>query len=290
MKRDRTGTPTERAIARLLTEPTGRHFLDSGDAYGRNWERNQGITRTMWAVQPEIWTDGVGSDVDEETGVETSDNRWPVLSLFHYLRQRLEFNSPLTAWLIREGSKTDDPWMASMEQWCEARHDGDRDAMWRLETYNSYNHENLLSQDIQFTTFTYRDTPYVALQVHGGADIRGGYTSPKVFAVTTDEPLSFMDWDTWSFGHTLEHTDTQEPLPTLPALPQPEQHTWDSERGSSSGWVEYGGSYVTMDEYASHGHLSDDKSLMWQRDASGLWRPRCPIDGALCDLWAPSAW
>ena len=33
---------TEDTLASMLRENTGRHFLDSGGAYGRHWERNQG--------------------------------------------------------------------------------------------------------------------------------------------------------------------------------------------------------------------------------------------------------
>lgn len=33
---------TAEVIASMLTENTGRHMLDSGGAYGRNWERNHG--------------------------------------------------------------------------------------------------------------------------------------------------------------------------------------------------------------------------------------------------------
>ena len=33
---------TKAVIADMLQENTGRHMLDSGGAYGRNWERNQG--------------------------------------------------------------------------------------------------------------------------------------------------------------------------------------------------------------------------------------------------------
>lgn len=32
---------TKHLIYEMLTENTGRHMLDSGGAYGRNWERNQ---------------------------------------------------------------------------------------------------------------------------------------------------------------------------------------------------------------------------------------------------------
>lgn len=34
-------TSTERVLIAMLTENTGRHMLDSGGAYGRNWERNR---------------------------------------------------------------------------------------------------------------------------------------------------------------------------------------------------------------------------------------------------------
>ena len=37
-------TETQKMLARMLTENTGRNILDSGDAYGRHWEKNQGIT------------------------------------------------------------------------------------------------------------------------------------------------------------------------------------------------------------------------------------------------------
>ena len=32
---------TKQLIYKMLTQNTGAHFLDSGGAYGRNWERNQ---------------------------------------------------------------------------------------------------------------------------------------------------------------------------------------------------------------------------------------------------------
>jgi hypothetical protein len=63
---------------------------------------------------------------------------------------------------------------------------------------NSYNHECNLSQTIQFYYWSegtegrvYRgrledSKTYVALQIHGGADVRGGYTAPVIFEVCDD--------------------------------------------------------------------------------------------------------
>lgn len=285
----RLGTATDRAIARMLAEPTGRHFLDSGGAYGRNWERNQGMTVADWLATPEFHVEAWNtSTVDDQPGVEISDDAVMTLSTFHYLRQRLEFHPGLTGWLIKEGNRTEDPWLASMEQWCEARHDSHSE-YWDLASFNSYNNDNLLSTVIQGVRFTYRDEPWVALQIHGGADVRGGYTTPKVFRVTTDEAWSFFDWNDWTMEHEhVPYVDAQEPLPTMPVVPDPERHAWDYRSGEM---IDYGGSFVRLEDYASHGHLAvDGKSLVWQRTNGGPWRPRCPLDGEVCEVYAASAW
>ena len=53
---------TDEVIVAMLTENTGRHFLDSGGAYGRNWERNSGKTVADFKSKPsatlEIWRGG----------------------------------------------------------------------------------------------------------------------------------------------------------------------------------------------------------------------------------------
>jgi len=44
---------TKEIIYNMLTENTGRHMLDSGGAYGRNWERNQVKTIEDFENEPE---------------------------------------------------------------------------------------------------------------------------------------------------------------------------------------------------------------------------------------------
>jgi hypothetical protein len=56
-------------------------------------------------------------------------------------------------------------------------------------TENSYNRESLLSQVIQYTTFKVGDQNLVMLQIHGGADVRGGYTAPRVFEMDDEYSL-----------------------------------------------------------------------------------------------------
>ena len=46
---------------------------------------------------------------------------------------------------------------------------------------NTYNGEDLLSQTIQYFYWTDDNGPHVLLQIHGGCDVRGGYTVPVAF-------------------------------------------------------------------------------------------------------------
>ena len=46
---------------------------------------------------------------------------------------------------------------------------------------NTYNGEDSLSQTLQYTAFGTSCEGYILLQIHNGADVRGGYTAPRVF-------------------------------------------------------------------------------------------------------------
>lgn len=46
---------------------------------------------------------------------------------------------------------------------------------------NTYNGEDCLSQTLQFAYFEHDHSSYCLLQIHGGADVRGGYTAPRAF-------------------------------------------------------------------------------------------------------------
>ena len=66
---------TKHLIYEMLTENTGRHMLDSGGAYGRNWERNQ--KKTIQDFQNE----------EEELITFDGDYIERTVSVFHYLSQ-----------------------------------------------------------------------------------------------------------------------------------------------------------------------------------------------------------
>jgi len=183
-------TKAEQTIFLLLTENTGTHFLDSGGSGNRNWQRNQGLTIEALEAAPSatlevLHSDGWGYDLT------------PTVSLWHFLTQQLdlcelceEFNSlKVEDW---EGdtcgtSKAGTAWLA--------KHDFELG-----ESYNSCNWESNLSQVIQWTTLERDGAHYVLLQVHGGADVRGGYTDAKLFEVSGYDPEYFGHREDSSFG------------------------------------------------------------------------------------------
>jgi hypothetical protein len=155
---------TQIMLTDMLTENTGRHMLDSGGAYGRNWERNQGSTVEDFINSPVV-------HVDRYSG--------PIVSVFHYLDAHLEYDKELDdefqEW-INQPEREDETYFSCVYEWC-AKED-DNEYIFGGLTYNT---ENNLSQDFQADTFSRDGEDYVCLSIHGGCDIRGGYTKPRIF-------------------------------------------------------------------------------------------------------------
>ena len=115
--------------------------------------------------------------------------------------------------------------------------------------FNSYNDENYLSSEIQ--GIAYRDArygPVVVLHTHNGADVRGGYSSPRVFKISTDEPGDLFDWCSYSvvctrLGSEEQVREAREMM--LPGLADAageawaEVHVWDTRHPGD--WNNYGG-------------------------------------------------
>lgn len=168
---------TEKIVEGMLKENTGRHFLDSGGAYGRNWELNQ--TREFDKELSTI--------VSFRYGIEVTH------SVYHWITEHLSYDEELQAvWdeyrNLPENEETHDlGLMETFPEWLrdEKGHEirgvmGDPD--YRPFIENTYNHECLLSQTIQFGVFRLgrRDDVFM-LSVHGGCDVRGGYSNVKIF-------------------------------------------------------------------------------------------------------------
>ena len=67
---------TEKIIYKLLTENTGEHFLDSGGAYGRHWQRNQ--KKSL-------------NDFRKEKYISYDSDGYATKSLFHHLIESIDY-------------------------------------------------------------------------------------------------------------------------------------------------------------------------------------------------------
>lgn len=239
-----TAPTTADVIARMLVENTGRHMLDSGGAYGRNWERNAGTTTADWE--------------ESERAVWGYGGEYAMVNIFHFLNERLEFDPELQAQFDEFAEGSDAPWFADMVEFVETEFPGGMSA-----TVNTYNHDNCLSQDIQYIVvdpegddYIYGNDVFVLLQVHGGCDARGGYTAPKAFRVRGEVGL-FDDNDV-EFSCT--GTDPRQ-VETLPGFPDgaTTYHGW-SYRGE---WIDHDGGCCDAPEFK----MNDDGVVP------------CPVEG-----------
>lgn len=176
-------------IFSMLTENTGKALCDSGGDGGRNWERNQKKSFSDFEKAPSVEfelsfsgyeSDGKGKLTEKEYSEIDSNEIEFSVSLFHYLPTVIEedelceeFNAlPVLDWdgeaygVSKRG-----------EKWLKA-HGFEYDESW-----NSYNGEESISQTLQGTELRYSGSigEYVLLQIHNGADVRGGYTNAKLF-------------------------------------------------------------------------------------------------------------
>lgn len=176
-------------IKNMLCENTGKHFMDSGGENGRMWQINakRDITKL-----PEFYF--IGDSL--------------IINTYHWLHERVEYMEGFTTQLHEYFEKADEwDYMAAREWVEEIGGELEGDVVY------TYNCENQLSQDVQFSLFRLGKKYYVVLQSHNGADARGGMSTPRVFRVKDDSYcmfdfsfLSLQDED----GETVKPWDAEE--------------------------------------------------------------------------------
>jgi hypothetical protein len=177
---------TNEIIYEMLTESTGEHMLDSGQDDGRHWQINQKKSLKDFENEPRLIL------LDQ-------DRNYPYYekSTFHHLADSCIYlpneNADLFEWV-------------SQNEYDYFKNENGRslNSMYDIEDYmletynleprviNTFNEECSLTQTLQFITLgdTY-DSNIIALSVHNGADVRGGYTDYKIFEIETD---LFYSW------------------------------------------------------------------------------------------------
>lgn len=216
---------TEQVVANMLRYNTGRHLLDSGGAYGRNWERNQDrdfatepaerveFSTYQWGDKPMNW------DIDYR------------LSLYHYLTTQLlyvpELDEQFHAFCDLPEHE-DDSYLELMETFCES-------IGVEYQTVNTYNGESNLDQVMQYVHYRDADDNLIVIvSVHGGCDVRGGYAKPHVFRA--------CPWDDDEF-HWRHAQDVQ-----LCAMVNGEPHYYDSNGRDTEGYDENLTDYSISDD------------------------------------------
>ncbi len=250
---------TKRKLIAMLTENTGIAMLDSGGKCGRHWQRNQfrdfeaepTASLSVWGTSGEFRPD-------------------VTFNVYHFLSEALtaapDMNRRYQAYA--RARRADDYELSIMESFMDYLRDkghtiagiyGDGDPL----TVNTYNGECLVSQTLQYLYFTCDGESYALLQIHGGADVRGGYTDAVAFYADDD--------GVWIFD-TAKATIYADGPGAFNGLP----YWWTDD-----GWNYYregGSDGRKLSEY----ELSDDPAH--KGDGEHIWidedgKPHCPETG-----------
>jgi hypothetical protein len=165
---------TKQLVYGMLTENTGTHFLDSGGSEGRMWQRN--AKKTMQDFENE-------SEQSYEFDFKYNEI-YRTVSVFHYLTNNLEIDDICEQ--FNKLQNENDNWDADncniygvssqAFEYLNSLKDVQNKRGW-----NTYNGDSDLSQILQGTTLEIDGEYYFIIQIHGGADARGGYTHAKMF-------------------------------------------------------------------------------------------------------------
>ena len=186
---------TEQVIYEMLTESTGTHFLDSGGATGRHWQQNQKRTLEDFKKDELVVYD---SKYDEIT-----------LNIFPYLNEFLEYddfeNQKLRHYLNQKG-------LYNCNESVTTYFNKRLYVGYKVGHINSYNEDCLLSQTVQIIySGDLFDHDLIALSIHNGADVRGGYTDFVIFDADIE---GLLGWHPEHWNHIREEYEDK---------PQPDQ-------------------------------------------------------------------
>lgn len=212
---------TDDVIKAMLTENTGTHFLDSGDAYGRHWEENN---------KTPPW---------EKDRIQVA-NDYVVMNVYHWLtgdrglmrtKEIEERESEFYEWANSE--KDGEAWLTCMRDYANRNMTAGgpygQDPQGDPITVNTYSHEyGSLTQVIQFVTWYEGNEAYALLQIHQGADIRGGYTKPRLFKFgDVYEPMGLLPHEFGFHCHDCGWDEMESCLAysSLSDLTNPEENT-----------------------------------------------------------------
>jgi hypothetical protein len=172
----------QRLVYKMLTENTGSHGLDSGGYYGRNHERNSKKTIEDFRKEEEAtltiekWNEIIEASI--------------TLSVFHFMTKKLSLDKlcdQFNKMKVRD-------WDSDKFYGVSIKGEKFLNKHFHIEgnNWNTCNWESNLSQVLQGCDLKCKKTGdiYILVQVHGGCDVRGGYTDAKLFKLDSEFFLS----------------------------------------------------------------------------------------------------
>jgi len=249
--------PTEQKINEMLKENTGIHSLDSGGAYGRHWEQNQ---KRDFENEPPVFL-----EFSPEFGIDATIN------LYHFLRDRLEYDKEMTDKFMKFSYLPENEnkyWPETIEGFVKIIGGTEVDAI------NTYNKEDALSQIIQYTKFELDTESYVILQIHGGCDVRGGYSTPAIFKELGYELMM----DNARIAISCNRTDVDPNQLILPGIERNDRpHYWETYNAGHS-WESYN-KLANLETYkiTKDENERGNNKIYVDEDGNGY----CPICGSL---------
>lgn len=215
----------EELLVGLFTQPTAHHICDSGGIYGRAYQRN------------------AERDLKGEPQATLKVSKWGpeiTVSAYHHLMACLELDHFCEAFNALPCPDWDsDFYGCSNDQqiWLEDRMFERPDDVW-----NTCNWENNFDQTLQGEKLERDGEEYVLLQVHGGCDVRSGYTDAKLFKLQTWMEDYFMRDDTrfWMPREVAEKAGYVSP-------PLDQKHGFDADG-------------ISLSIYGSHTEAYDHRS------------------------------
>jgi len=259
---------TQKVIKEMLTENTGRHMLDSGGAQGRHWQRNQGRD---FEAEPETLAEfSIWKPQDHEPKIEIQITH----NLYHWMAEKLEYNERVDSIFHKYAnrkSQVDLHWPTNIENFTKYFNASSIHGTKPMGA-NTYNGECLLSQDLQYTQFSTDFGDLVAIQIHNGADARGGYTKPRIF--DCDESFFYYTDATLWAANTLDPNQT-----IMPFGIEDNSHSWHTD----DGYHFYGNDCKDLGTY----NATDDPQLrgkghIFVEDGDAY----SPINGAILEATA----
>lgn len=287
---------TAKVLAEMLKENTGMAMGDSGgmpeygsdgcytgssQGYGRNFERNQ-CRRFDQELATRLSCDGDGISVTH--------------NVYHWLLEKVEYDPDMQRRFTRFVNKwmPDDHWLACMEAFPEHLRELGYEVgePFTINTYNGKDlldqtfQKDLLDQTLQYVGFKVDGEPYALIQIHGGADIRGGYTAPHVFYPKEDLSYLMDNARATIVCRRDDYNPAQGLLPGTEELRDNGPHYWDTDDGYH--WYRDGtaglGARRQLEDYELIDQESERGKGKVYYDSGG--QCYCPICGSLLEAFA----